>query len=82
MTSAGDCDEPAAAISLETAAPTRSPKSFGKHRESPGFLSDSGNKKSLLSPAVVQLISRLENFVKERLQRVPDVLLSGPFKKV
>jgi hypothetical protein len=30
---------------------------------------------------MVQLIARAENFVKERLQCAPDVLLSGPFSK-
>jgi hypothetical protein len=35
-----------------------------------------------LSPSVVQLKAGTESFVKERLQSVPDVLLSGPFKKV
>ena len=35
-----------------------------------------------VSPLLVQLKRTSEKFVKERLQSCPDVLLSGPFRKV
>jgi hypothetical protein len=34
-----------------------------------------------VSPTLVQLIERSKSYVKERLQRAPNVVASGPFKK-
>jgi hypothetical protein len=43
---------------------------------------DSGNRRREDSPSLVQEKDAQKNYVKDRLQRPSDVLLSGPFKKV